>query len=571
MGTEVASRAVLLRLVAPFIALLLLFCAPAAAQDPADQPPFGGADVPPLIERHGKTPPPGFELSAVEVKLIAKRTEEFGELYGGGLTESFQPLNVTVATRGDTWEARIRKPNDSEIQAIVLIDDSTGEVTDVFTEEQVDTKLARGYEDAVAGDLNEWWFWIPMCLLFVAPFFDFRRPLRLVHLDLVMLLGFSASLFLFNKGEIDWSSLLVYPVLAYFFVRMLWMGFRPSENRDPLLPHARRSWLIAGIVALVGLYGWFTVSEAKVIDVGVAGAIGADRLTDGEDIYSDDFDQGLPESGDVRGDVYGPVNYVAYAPFELAFPWEEDWDDVPAARSASLAFTLLTALALFGLGRRLRAGQEGRTLGVALAFAWLAYPFTLYTLGSSFNDSLVALGAVCCLLVLSSAPARGAVAALGGLTKFGSLALAPLFAAGTGDRRPRTLLVFAAAFAVTAALVTLPAIPDGGLSEMYDRSLGYQASRGSPFSIWGQAPALEPLQTASKVFAVLLAVAVFFVPKRRTPVQVAALAAAVLIAVQVTASHWFYPYSVWFAPLVLAALFAVQRGPEPGALTPDDA
>src|SRR5205085_6495566 len=143
---------------------------------------------------------------------------------------------------------------------------------------------------------------------------------------------------------------------------------------------------------------------------------------------------------------------------------------------------------------RLRAGEEGKTLGVALAFAWLAYPFTLYTLGSSFNDSLVALGTVCCMLVLSSPPARGAATAFFGLTKFGSLALAPLFAAGTGERRPRSLILFTLAFVLVAVAVTLPVIPDGGLSEMYDRSLGYQASRGSPFSIWGQAPALDPLQ-----------------------------------------------------------------------------
>jgi hypothetical protein len=31
----------------------------------------------------------------------------------------------------------------------------------------------------------------------------------------------------------------------------------------------------------------------------------------------------------------------------------------------------------------------------------------------------------------------------------------------------------------------------------------------------------------------------------------------------VTANHWFYPYAVWFAPLVLVAVFAQRRGPEP--------
>ena len=301
-----------------------------------------------------------------------------------------------------------------------------------------------------------------------------------------------------------------------------------------------------------------------MIDVGIASVIGADRLTDGEDIYSEHFSDGLPESGDVRGDVYGPVNYLVYVPFELALPWSGKWDDVPAAQAAAVAFTLLTALALFFLGRRLGRREDGddgdageeTTLGVALAFAWLAYPFTLYTAASSFNDSLVALLVVCSLLAVSSPPGRGAVAALAGLTKFAPLALAPLLAAGTGDRRPRTLALFTAAFVATAAVATIIVLPDGGLRELYDRSLGYQASRGSPFSVWGQAPGLDFLQTASKVFAVGLAAAVFFVPRRRDLAQLAALAAAVLIAVQVTASHWFYPYSVWFVPLVLAAVFA---------------
>jgi Glycosyltransferase family 87 len=296
-----------------------------------------------------------------------------------------------------------------------------------------------------------------------------------------------------------------------------------------------------------------------VIDVGLAGVVGADRLTHGEDVYGPGSSSGMP----IRGDVYGPANYLAYVPFEAAFPWSGHWDDVPAARAAALGFELLTALALFGLGRRIRPGPEGATLGIALAYAWLAYPFTMYALGSSFNDGLVAFLVVCCLLVVTSAPARGVGSALAGLTKFGPLILAPLFAAGQGDRRTRPLVFFAVAFLVTAAVVTIPLLPDGGFRELYDRSLGYQASRGSPFSVWGQAPSLHFLQTVSKVVALGLAALFFFVPARRSTVQLAALAACLLIAVQVTANHWFYPYVVWFAPLVLVAVFAQRRGPEP--------
>jgi hypothetical protein len=49
------------------------------------------------------------------------------------------------------------------------------------------------------------------------------------------------------------------------------------------------------------------------------------------------------------------------------------------------------------------------------------------------------------------------------------------------------------------------------------------------------------------------------VPRRRGPVQLAALGAATLISIQVTSNHWFYPYAVWFAPLVLIAVFAPAR------------
>src|SRR5262249_7537301 len=219
-----------------------------------------------------------------------------------------------------------------------------------------------------------------------------------------------------------WSVGLVYPVLAYVFLRMLIAGFRPSESRDRLLPFARRSWLVLGIVALVASHTAYIATEGKVIDVGLAGVIGADRLTHGEEVYGPGSSSGMP----IRGDVYGPVNYLAYVPFEVAFPWSGQWDEVSAGRAAALGFELLTALALFGLGRRIRPDPEGTTLGVALAYAWLAYPFTMYTLGSGFNDSLVALLVICCLLVLASPPARGAASALAGLTKFGPLGLAPL-------------------------------------------------------------------------------------------------------------------------------------------------
>ncbi len=539
---------------------ITLLAAPAAANacdrgsfDPADQPPFGGETIAlsdPLPQ--GATVP-GFELTPGRSNAIAT-----GALTPSGSVRRFETRTRTGAGLPRQWQVDYYDSTGKDVGQVV-IDDAGGCVVEKWTGTQVDTKLARGYPGAVSGDVNHLWIWLPLCVLFLAPFVDPRRPLRLIHLDLLALLGFSVSLAFFNHAEIEASVALVYPVLAYVFLRMLIAGFRPVETRDRLLPLAPRGLLVAGIVALVGFHTAYVATEGKVIDVGLAGVIGADRLVDGDEVYGPGASSGMP----IRGDVYGPVNYVAYVPFEQAFPWSGEWDAVSAARAAALGFELLTALTLFALGRRVRAGPDGTTLGIALAYAWLAFPFTMYTLGSSFNDSLVALLVVCCLLVLSSPPARGAVSALAGLTKFGPLVLAPLFAAGHGERRARPLVLFTIGFLAVAALVTVPLLPHGGFRELYDRTLGYQASRGSPFSVWGQAPSLHFLQTVSKVFALGLAVAFFFVPRRRSTVQVAALAAALLIAVQVTANHWFYPYVVWFAPLVLVVLFAQRRGPEP--------
>jgi hypothetical protein len=122
--------------------------------------------------------------------------------------------------------------------------------------------------------------------------------------------------------------------------------------------------------------------------------------------------------------------------------------------------------------------------------------------------------------------------------------------------------------------VLLPLLPDGGFREFYDRTFGYQASRGSPFSIWGLEPSLGGLQDVARAFPVLLGILLFFLPRNRTALQVAALGAALLIATQVGSTHWFYFFVVWWTPYVLINAFATQerisgRDPEPDVAEPD--
>lgn len=523
---------------------------PPPDDDPTRQSPFGGQLPPPLTEPASQAvPPPGFAISAGDAIAAADGTEAVREQLAE--TPDAEPVALI---RGVRWQVGYFTADGDEV-ARAIVDGETGAVDEAWRSHQVETKLARGYERAVAQKVNAPYVWIPLCILFCAAFVDPRRPLRLIHLDLLVLVGLSASLYFFNRAEITVSVPLYYPVLAYVLVRMLAAGLWPRERPGPLVPLVPiRALAVCAVVLLCGRVA-LNVFDSRVIDVGVAGVVGAERITSGEPLYEGGFSPGL----DLRGDVYGPANYLAYIPFEQLLPWDGVWNGVAAAHAAAIAFDLLCVLGLLVLGRRLRGGAEGRALGWALAFAWVAYPFTLYTLNANANDALVAALGIGALLALGSAPVRGALLALATAAKFGSAALAPLFATATGERRWRRALVFSVAFAAVAAAVVLPFVPDGGLRELYDRTLGYQATRGSPFSVWGLAPSLDFLQPLARAAVVALAVGVGLWPRSKSPVQIAALAAAVTVAVQLTTAHWFYFYVVWFLPFTLVAAFASQR------------
>jgi hypothetical protein len=111
-------------------------------------------------------------------------------------------------------------------------------------------------------------------------------------------------------------------------------------------------------------------------------------------------------------------------------------------------------------------------------------------------------------------------------------------------------------------VTVLPFIPDGGFRELYDRTAGSQLGREAPFSIWGQEPGLGWLQTGVEVSTVGLALLVGWLPRRKSPRQVAALGAAVLILGQMALAYWFYLYVVWFAPLVLVVVLGAVRAAE---------
>jgi multisubunit Na+/H+ antiporter MnhF subunit len=516
----------------------------------------------PIAVPASNTPPSGRRLSANSVLAIANALPKMRAVrakypgsYGGAYLKGLFRWQVSYFSRDGKKEIG---------QVLIAETLTSARVVEQWTGFQVAWTMARGYPGAFGRHVNALYIWLPLCVLFILPFFDFRRPFSLLHLDLLVLLSFSVSLAFFNHAHIYASVPLAYPPLLYLLVRMLALAHRPRRQRmlGPLRLLVPAPWLALGVVFLIGFRVALNVTDSNVIDVGYAGVIGAQRIVDGEALY------GSFPSDNEHGDTYGPVNYEAYVPFEQIFGWSGTWDDLPAAHAAAIVFDLLAVALLFLLGRRVR----GPTLGVALAYAWVSFPFTLFALESNSNDTLVAVLVLAALLAASyrsriGPPARGVFAALAGLTKFAPLALVPLLAThGLRERalrrRPRALALFLVAFLGTVAVASIPALSHDSLHMIYERTIVYQADRGSPFSVWGLYGGLAGLQSAVQIAAVILALSLAVLPRREDLVGLAAACAAVIIATQLGIDHWFYLYIPWFFPLVMLALLGRFSDPQ---------
>jgi hypothetical protein len=467
------------------------------------------------------------------------------------------------------------------------VDDLSGAVTEAWTGPQVAWKMARGYPGAFGGkEINSTPIWLGFCALFLLGLGDLRRPLSLRNLDLLALLSFSVSLWYFNKGDIFTSVPLVYPPLLYLLGRMAWSAWRGrlGTGSVPVWP----VWLLAAAtVFAAGFRVGLNTESSNVIDVGYSGVIGANRIANGVVPYGNfPVEVGKPcgpadaegeirervqrdgrcESANPQGDTYGPVAYEAYLPGYLALGWTGKWDDLPAAHFASIAFDLLCVLGLALVG--LRFG--GTRLAVTLAFAWVTYPFTQYASNANTNDALVPLFLIWGFWLVTSPVARGAAVALSGWSKFASLLLVPLWASYP-ERRLRPALVFAGAFVVTSlvacSILLLDGHPLAAAHEFWKRTLGWQLDRESPFSIWdwrqyhAGLPDLHVLQRVLEGLLLVGAVAVYFFPRRKSPLQLAALTAALLVGAELVLTHWYYAYLPWFFPFAAIAVLAPTAEP----------
>ena len=369
-------------------------------------------------------------------------------------------------------------------------------------------------------------------------------------------------------------------------------------------------WLLVGAtVFLVGFRFGLNIEDSNVIDVGLSGVIGAERISVGQDPYGNfpiegnrpacgpadasgeirDRIQtnGRCEAADAQGDTYGPVSYEAYLPGYWLFGWSGKWDSLPTAHATSILWDALCLIGLWLVGRRF----GGPRLAAMLAFAWAAWPFSQYSSMSNTNDMIQPALLVWGFYFLTSPALRGAFAALATLVKFSPLVVLPLWSGypDAHDRGSRRRFVSGLAVASAAAffVLFLDGRPWHDAVVFFHHTFGYQFGRSSPFSLWDWRqyhakgiPDLHLVQRALQLALVVGALALYRWPRRRSPLQLAAFTGALLIGFEMVLTHWSWLYLPWFFPFVAFALLAprpavvapasVEEPPEPlpGALLP---
>jgi hypothetical protein len=528
------------------LSMIALVCAaaPAAASAAAAPPRDVEAPLFPAADLHKA--PLGFEITPARAVAIAKTSPKMLAIH-----RVHHPLRISVFVWvGNHYEVYFYFHGKLIADQLVGAD---GQLGPTFTGPLIGGLYARGH---YGGIFDSPWVLGSFTAMFLLPLLLLRRRSWLDRLDLAAVLGFGASYALFDTVHLEPAVWMVYPPLLYLMVRMLVRGLRPRAALGRLDVRLPTAVLSIGLFALAAARIVLTLHPVDVLDVGNASVLGAYKILHGQSIY-------YASVG--HGDTYGPLAYLAYVPFE--FIWSGHWTYLPAARAATITFDLLTIAGLLLLGVRLRPGRDGRRIGLLMGWLWAACPFSLLGVIKNTNDGLVALIVVLVLLALNGPLKRGALVGIGAASKFFPAILLPLVAAGHGEPDQRAVRKVLAGFVIAVGASVALLLPPGGLGEVWDHTLGFQLSRTDIFSIWALHPTLAPIKLAVEAFGVVLSVAVFFRPRgTRSTAQVSALGAALTIAVQLPALHWFYLYIVWFLPLVLVAVLAADAPAAPDAM-----
>jgi hypothetical protein len=431
------------------------------------------------------------------------------------------------------------------------------------------TREKYTYGSGIAHDIR---MLILLCAVFVL--MTAVWPLwRLRNLDVLAAVSSAASIVLWDRWTLDQMVLVSYPALLYLAGRCAWLALgrrRPVGASVPLFERLTARWaprrqrrllrLAAAacglIVAMVGL------SSLHVIDVGYAVMEGATAIVHGAAPYGH-----IPDV--LHGDTYPIASYLLYVPFAWLSPVHDQWDDA----DFTLVVAVLGALgAAWGMRRacgslvraRPRAAvNAGDLAGLRLAIAWLTFPPLLVTVSTGTTDVALAAMLLGALLLWRRPAISTTVLAASAWFKVIPIALLPIWLARLrGGSLARALGgVVAVSAVMVAALLALGGVD--AIARMI-HGVGYQASRSSPHILWTLIGSVPLQQLAQAATLALIGGAAVRVARdgelANDRTRIAALCAAILLGLQLSANYWTYMYLVWVFPFMALAVLGSHPG-----------
>jgi hypothetical protein len=394
-------------------------------------------------------------------------------------------------------------------------------------------------------------------------------PLRRIrNLDALAALSFLVPVILLQYRYVDLSVLASVPGLIYLLIRCIAVGLRPSRPEGPstaLFEHLTGSWepaqrlrlLRSALIVLALVFVMVGVSSTGPVDVIYAVMEGATKIIHGALPYGH-----MP--GDIlHGDTYPVFSYVAYVPLAWLAPVNSMWDSVDVALAFGVLAALLSAcgLARFAAERASFAltgpAMRGSAGGLRAALRWLSFPPLLIIVSTGTTDVVLAAILLFAVLLWRRTLASTSLLAIAGWFKLAPFVLIPLWLAPLRGRRlaAATVALAAVSLAMLGILVGLGGMR-GPASMLH--AVAYQFSRGSPQSLWSvlRLEWLQPLGEAG-VLALIGGLAVQIGRDKQlasSPVRVAALSVAILVALELVANYWAFLYLVWIFPLVSMSL-----------------
>lgn len=401
---------------------------------------------------------------------------------------------------------------------------------------------------------------------------------RLRNLDALVLASLTATVLLIDHRLVAASVACASLALLYLLLRCLVIGFgarREPSPSTPLLAYVLGRWgpraqtrsLRMLVLTAALAFAMITLTSGGYTDVAVASLQGATDILHGVLPYGH---VGLA----LHGDTYPLLNYVLYLPGALLTPVTDAFSEFSGSLWVAAAASLLAGLAIYRTAASPLLAPEPRERPVdrqlRATLSWLCFPPVLLAASGGANDLLVA-AALAWMLALRK-HARASMLALAGAAWVKLVPLALLAAWLPGTRR--LLRSLAPSLALSAAMLALLVGLGGpaGFSAMLT-AIAFQFQRGSFFAPWYTFGVLA-VQPFAQAAVLTLALAVFARLKaerslRNDPVGLSALAAALLLALQLAANYWTWSYLPWVFPFLALALFARSQarvdGTGPGA------